>query len=74
MTNELFEAVQQWQQDGCRSVDIEIGKGGSKNSESIWCFDYSLMEGSHINSVKELESLDLVSKKRDRLLKELENL
>ena len=76
MTRELFEACQQWVADGTshRSIKVELGDPGSREHETIFAYDYTIGDGTLVNSVEQLVSLDLRQKKRLYLKEQLASL
>jgi len=74
MDRELYEAVQQWQQDQTtrRSVTIEFGDHNDRNKEKIMVYDYDVKVATYISSIEELNNLDMKAIKRARLEKEME--
>lgn len=73
MDKELFDMLFCWQSEGgsSRSFSIDVGKAGLDRID-IWVYDYNLMEGAFINTLEELEQLNLKQKKIDKLKKDLE--
>jgi hypothetical protein len=69
----MFQLCQQWQQEGKRSVDITLGSPSDSNEDKIWCFDYNVGDGFHVNS-KEDFNINLIERKKARLIKQLEEL
>ncbi len=67
--------LQRWQQEGNRSVSIELGKCGEKGFIKVWCYDYDLQMGQHINSsISELNLLDIAIKAGEREIERLKKL
>ena len=76
MNKDLFDLLCMWQADqsSSRSVSIELGKGGVRDDLAVWCFDYKIMDGAFIKTKEELEHLDLAKQKRERVIREFEQL
>ncbi len=71
MKTELFEALQAWSLVGDRSVDI----GLRKDSTQIWCYDFSIMNGTFVTSIDEIPTeKELVGIKLKDLESEIEQL
>lgn len=67
--------LRKWQQEGDRSVSIELGKSGNKNYTKVWCYDYDLQEGQHIEeSVKELNLIDRAIERAENDIERLKKL
>lgn len=47
LTAEYLEKLQEWRSQGDRSVEIEIDRRGNLK---IWAYDYTFMNGQHIES------------------------
>lgn len=75
MEMNFLEALIEWQQAGRRSLDIEINNHNVSEAKiTIWVYDYDFMSGTHVHSIEELQSLDLLGLKRKRLSIELATL
>jgi len=73
MTQQFFNSLIMWQQDSRyeRTIELRFGGPSRKNEERVWVYDYDLMSGAIIGSEAELETLDLCSRKKDKLIQEL---
>lgn len=74
MTIQLFEKLQQWQQEGCRCISIEIDALAGKTM--IWCYDYDLQAGDFVKSEADMDDLtaNIKSKKRAEIMAQLDRL
>lgn len=68
-----LEGFIKWQQAGNRSVDIRIGN--SVNNEiKIWCWDYDLGVGQHVNTPEEIDLISVKKRELQAKIAELEKL
>jgi hypothetical protein len=78
MTNELYFALQQWQQDPTSNRVVTITWGGVdsiyRNREEIYVRDCDLRIGTYIKTIEELEALDLRELKRKQVFQEWEEI
>lgn len=53
-----LKALREWQQQGNRSVTIELGRADDPSHVSIWVYDYDLMIGQYVRSIDEINLLE----------------
>lgn len=71
MQGNLLERLRAWQQQGRRSVEINMGEPGDNGLFKIWVYDFDLQEGQFIQSADEI---DLEGKKKQKEIAEYERL
>ena len=56
LTPRFLAILIQWQSKGSRAVDIKLERtvSGDNRRLSIWCYDYSLMEGCHVSKITDI--------------------
>ena len=66
LTSEFVEALINWQEQGSRSIKIELSKQDLQDEAQlvVWVYDYNLVSGNFVNSPEEIPS------DRDLLLKQ----
>ena len=57
--------------DGRRKVTVDIGDTGNSDFTSIWVYDYDLMEGTHISAPDDIDNINLIEVKRQKLESQL---
>ena len=62
-----------WQKQGRRSVDIKIGNSVD-NEIKIWCWDYDLGVGQHVNTPEEIDLISVKKRELQAKIAELEKL
>ena len=69
MTNDLLIALQMWVLEAgqSRHVCIEMGESMNPSFEKIWVYDYNYQEGLHIQTIEDLENMDLKEKHKERI-------
>ena len=77
LTPDFLQALIQWQEQGNRSVKIEIERYcyNGTTTVSLWVWDSDILSGLYIDSVNELPSKQyLVQRRREQLEKEQKQL
>ena len=69
-----IESFRQWQQEGNRSVKIEMGSFNNRKTLDVWVYDYDLNMGQHVNSVDEIDIEKVKKEQLEYVLKELKAL
>lgn len=64
--------LRQWQQEGNRSVIIELGEWNNKEYVRVFCYDYDIDAGQSLNeSVSELNLIDEAIVQKEKELERL---
>jgi len=73
LTPRFLATLVKWQSKGSRGVDIKLGHTlyEDNRSLSIWCYDYSVMEGCYVSKISEIPTTkQLAEMKRASIEKE----
>ena len=66
-----LEALREWQQQGRRTVKIEMGSIYDNGQVSVWVYDYDLSIGQLIKSVDEIDLEKRRKEQLEQVVKEL---
>ena len=69
-----LQAFREWQQQGNRSVKIEMGGPFEKDRFKIWVYDYDLQVGQFVQSVDEIDLLKEAREKAEKEYKRLQKI
>lgn len=68
LSNKNIKALQEWQQEGCRTVKIKIEPEGYRTDKNdpvwIYVYDYNLMSGCRIQKRSDLPTAEVMKNKQ----------
>ena len=73
LTPRFLATLVKWQSKGSRAVEIKLGHTIFEDNHrlSIWCYDYSVMEGCYVSKISEIPTTkQLAEMKRASIEKE----